>query len=72
MKATSSFMRENLPDSLPGLLIMQHKLSEALGLKQTDDFFWDADAKALRVQNECLKRQLLELHMLTDRLSLIS
>lgn len=71
MKATSFHSTDNLPDSLPGLLILQHRLSSQLSLKRATGFLYDAEARTLKIQNDCLKKQLLELLSLTDRLALI-
>lgn len=71
MKATLPHHAELLPDSLPGLLILQHRLSTQLSRKRSTGFIYDAEARTLKMQNDCLKKQLVELLSLTDRLSLI-
>lgn len=71
MKTTLPHNAELLPDSLPGLLILQHRLSSQLSRKRATGFIYDAEARTLKMQNDCLKKQLLELLSLTDRLSLI-
>ena len=70
MKATSFHNADNLPDTLPGLLILQHRLSSQLSRKRASGFMYDTEAHDLRTQNDCLKKQLLELLSLTDRLAL--
>jgi hypothetical protein len=70
MKATQVH-HDNLPDTLPGLLILQHRLSSQISLKRASGFIYDTEARDLEMQNNCLRKQLLELLSLTDRLALL-
>lgn len=70
MKATQVH-HDNLPDTLPGLLILQHRLSSQISLKRASGFMYDTEARDLEMQNNCLRKQLLELLSLTDRLAML-
>jgi|GEM_PF-6855858 len=71
MKANPNPTVDYLPDSLPGLLLLQQRLSSELSLKSVSGLFCDAEMRTLQLQNECLKKQLLALLSMTDRLALI-
>jgi len=70
MKATQVH-HDNLPDTLPGLLILQHRLSSQISRKRASGFMYDTEARDLEMQNNCLRKQLLELLSLTDRLAML-
>lgn len=70
MKTVSPPAAADLPDTLPGLLMLHQELSCQLSRKKSAASWQESQAGTLVRQNESLKRQLLDLYCLTERLAL--
>lgn len=71
MKNEKPSSNDDLPDSLKRLLYLQRSLFSRISNNGSLNQFLESDANRLRVQNEILRKKLIDLAMLEEQLAFI-
>lgn len=72
MKPNHYASPDHLPDSIFALLLLQRDLSMEISDKRFTAPGFDLDAPILRIRNQVLRKQLIVLRSMTERLGMIS